>query len=109
MVEQINYKKFYRCKVCLRKTHTLHHIVSRKAGGSDHPDNLIPLCHLHHTGDEGVHRRGVETFFCEDYPELRELLIKARHRKMLEHKVINKLMTDTEGEEEKDDDDTTAL
>lgn len=49
-----------RCEVCrlLAMRHP-HHIVTRGAGGSDDPVNLIWLCAKHH--DE-VHTKGSETF-----------------------------------------------
>jgi len=36
----------YSCAICKRVGGKLeiHHIVSRKRGGADHPDNLITLC-----------------------------------------------------------------
>jgi|LGOV01.1.fsa_nt_gb hypothetical protein len=35
----------------------VHHIVPRRVGGSDHPKNLITLCHIHHVM-QGTHGTG---------------------------------------------------
>lgn len=35
----------------------VHHIIPRRAGGSDHPVNLITLCHKHHVM-QGTHGNG---------------------------------------------------
>lgn len=35
----------------------VHHIIPRRAGGSDHPANLITLCHKHHVM-QGTHGNG---------------------------------------------------
>lgn len=35
----------------------VHHIIPRRAGGSDHPKNLITLCHKHHVM-QGTHGSG---------------------------------------------------
>jgi hypothetical protein len=48
-------------------------------GGSRRSDdrNLVPLCHHHHTGDGGVHRRGDEDAFFREhagYPEYGRVL-----------------------------------
>jgi hypothetical protein len=43
-----------------------HHVLTKGSGRKDRlPDgssNLAPLCFNHHTGDEGVHTLGPETF-----------------------------------------------
>lgn len=35
----------------------VHHIIPRRAGGSDHPKNIITLCHKHHVM-QGTHGNG---------------------------------------------------
>jgi 5-methylcytosine-specific restriction endonuclease McrA len=43
-----------RCLICGERVRpsSVHHIVSRGAGGPDVPENLITLCRLHHQGAE---------------------------------------------------------
>lgn len=47
------------CAICGRPRPQIHHIVTRGAGGSDDPENLIPLCYVHHTK---CHAMGRDTF-----------------------------------------------
>lgn len=60
----------FGCMVC-RKTAQIHHIVggSAKAAGirrgmsqKVRDEHVIPLCELHHTGNEGIHKIGVLTW-----------------------------------------------
>jgi len=70
-----------RCAICFSPAmKNEHHWITVGAGGSSHPDNLVPLCFNHHMGDEGVHR-GIKTFL-KKYPAMRLRYIKAvaRHR-----------------------------
>lgn len=46
-----------RCLVCDRLGVDLHHIKTRKSGGSDAPHNLMPLCRQHHNE---AHNIGME-------------------------------------------------
>ena len=44
--EYVRCRDGYRCRKCGSKTHLeVHHIVQRKDGGSNIPDNLVTLCH----------------------------------------------------------------
>ena len=44
--EYVRWRDEYRCRKCRSRTHLeVHHIVQRKDGGSDRPDNLVTLCH----------------------------------------------------------------
>jgi hypothetical protein len=48
------------CEVCGDKAMlTPHHLRSILSGGKDTDDNLISLCHLHHTGVCGLHTLGI--------------------------------------------------
>jgi hypothetical protein len=57
------------CEICGREVRSKypHHIITRGAYGghkdADNPDNTIWLCLEHHTGPQGVHTVGRETFF----------------------------------------------
>ena len=44
--EYVRWRDEYRCRKCRSRTRLeVHHIVQRKDGGSDRPDNLVTLCH----------------------------------------------------------------
>ena len=44
--EYVRCRDGYKCRKCGSKTHLeVHHIVQRKDGGSNIPDNLVTLCH----------------------------------------------------------------
>ena len=44
--EYVRWRDEYRCRKCRSRTHLeVHHIVQRRDGGSDRPDNLVTLCH----------------------------------------------------------------
>ena len=44
--EYVRCRDGYKCRKCGSKTHLeAHHIVQRKDGGSNRPDNLVTLCH----------------------------------------------------------------
>ena len=47
------------CVVCGVSPTDLHHFKTRKSNGSDHTQNLLPLCREHHTE---VHKIGATTF-----------------------------------------------
>lgn len=52
--EYIRFRDGFRCRHCHRKGGPnvrleVHHIIHRKDGGSDRPDNLVTLCHECHT------------------------------------------------------------
>lgn len=52
--------KIYRtCVVCSAQATDMHHIKTRKSGGSDDPWNLMPLCRMHH---QETHRIGAASF-----------------------------------------------
>lgn len=40
--------KVQRCAACSRSPCDPHHVTSRGAGGGDVPNNVMPLCHMHH-------------------------------------------------------------
>lgn len=51
------FKTDERCVGCnVPPPNALHHLISRGAGGPDHPSNLIPLCVVCH---DFVHRSGL--------------------------------------------------
>lgn len=37
------------CLACGRTPSDPHHVTTRKAGGEDTPENVMPLCRAHHT------------------------------------------------------------
>lgn len=47
-----------------------HHVKTKKSGGPDLPENLMPLCPTHHME---VHRVGLKTF-AETHPSVLEWL-----------------------------------
>lgn len=49
-----------------------HHVISRKAGGSDDPRNLMPLLHEYHVEIHAIGR----TEFAEKYPQAKDWLLK---------------------------------
>ena len=47
--EYVRCRDGYKCRKCGSKTHLeVHHIIQRKDGGSNRPDNLVTLCHECH-------------------------------------------------------------
>ena len=50
-----------RCEIC-GKPGQRHHLITRGAGGSDDPVNIIYLCIEHHVGPQGIHTLGRNTF-----------------------------------------------
>jgi hypothetical protein len=58
----VSYEAPTRCTVCPvwgAGLVTWHHVRHRGGGGSDHPDNLMPLCARHHTE---IHKIGLSAF-----------------------------------------------
>lgn len=51
------------CFICRKIPVDVHHVKSRKSGGHDLRDNLLPLCREHH---QEVHKIGL-TKFSEKY------------------------------------------
>ena len=44
--EYVRWRDEYRCRKCRSRAYLeVHHIVQRRDGGSDRPDNLVTLCH----------------------------------------------------------------
>jgi hypothetical protein len=46
-----NFSTSEPCTACLKVTengNTFHHVKTRGAGGSNHPENMMPLCQSHH-------------------------------------------------------------
>ena len=60
------------CVVCRFKGVDLHHIKTRKSGGSDSKFNLLPLCHRHHVE---IHNSGT-TSFVKKYHWVGKWLVK---------------------------------
>lgn len=58
--------KICQYKNCHNNTHNLevHHIIPRRHGGSDHPTNLITLCHNHHR-IQSSHHHDVGLILCD--------------------------------------------
>ena len=47
--EYVRCRDGYKCRKCGSKTHLeVHHIIQRKDGGANRPDNLVTLCHECH-------------------------------------------------------------
>jgi len=67
--ERINeeFRSYVRSLGCLISNHECrgqihaHHFKHKSAGWGDE-GNLIPLCHNHHTGNQGIHLIGKNTF-----------------------------------------------
>ncbi len=53
-----------RCIVCRFEGVDLHHVKTRKSGGSDEKENLMPLCHKHHVE---IHNMGTTSFTIKYY------------------------------------------
>lgn len=69
------------CCICRDPRTVPHHAKTKGSGGGD--DETVPLCHKHHTGDEGVHGLGRETFekrFGVDLLEIARYLVVYRER-----------------------------
>lgn len=57
---------FMRCLVCNRDHADRAHVRTRGSGGGDEPENIMPLCRLHHIEQ---HKIGIITFI-EKYPQV---------------------------------------
>ncbi len=44
-----------RCLICGKPATDGHHFIYLSQCGMNVPENIIPLCTHHHTGDEGIH------------------------------------------------------
>ena len=54
--EYVRWRDEYRCRKCRSRTHLeVHHIVQRRDGGADRPENLVTLCNDCHAA---LHRGG---------------------------------------------------
>lgn len=51
-----------------------HHVISKGAGGGDTPDNVMPLCRMHH---QLWHSQG-RTWMCERYVGVKHWLESAK-------------------------------
>jgi predicted restriction endonuclease len=60
-----------RCVVCSRHGCDPCHIKSKGAGGDDVPENMMPLCRIHHTEQ---HKIGWVTF-AKKYPQVANWLL----------------------------------
>lgn len=47
------------CFICGARPSDPHHIRTRGSGGGDEPNNMLPLCRMHHVE---IHRIGVKSF-----------------------------------------------
>lgn len=45
-----------RCLICGRPATEGHHFIFQSQSGDDVPENIVPLCFDHHTGDYGIHK-----------------------------------------------------
>lgn len=59
-----------RCLVCNRDHADRAHVKTRGSGGGDEPENIMPLCRLHHIEQ---HKIGIITFV-EKYSQVRAFL-----------------------------------
>ena len=78
-VENKKLLKSYRAKKCLacgaQRNVCAHHLKSKKSGGHDLPNNLIPLCDFCHTkGSHAVHRVGLD-LFSKNFTKVEKYLI----------------------------------
>jgi hypothetical protein len=66
-----------KCAICFRKARKYsHHICTRGSGGCDCPENLLPLCWIHHAE---VHASSNADFYDEyNIPNL--YMVAVRHR-----------------------------
>ena len=48
-----------KCEICGRANADRHHLITKGAGGTDDPSNILYLCREHHSE---VHACGRETF-----------------------------------------------
>lgn len=78
--ELIAFVKTLPCIAC-RKTPAgdAHHVTTRKAGGDDVANNLMPLCREHHTA---WHKSG-PGLFIERFPSVRKWLEAAEREDVL--------------------------
>ena len=44
----------YTCVLCNKAATDLHHVIPRRRGGQDLPQNLVSLCRMHHDLVHGV-------------------------------------------------------
>lgn len=56
--ELIEAVKLTPCVACGQRPSDVHHVTTRGAGGHDLPNNLMPLCHMHHVE---WHKKGPTT------------------------------------------------
>lgn len=69
-----------RCTACQRRGVDLHHVKTRKSGGNDDSDNLMPLCRKHH---QEVHQIGMGKMSVK-YPSVKHWLIENKRYDILE-------------------------
>jgi 5-methylcytosine-specific restriction endonuclease McrA len=77
VIQAVAKRDDYRCVYCGNPYIEFHHIIRRSAGGKHTVDNLICLCHEHHTWAH-MHREGRE--WCEKWREKNYPEIVARER-----------------------------
>lgn len=54
-------RDYKQCVACSSgKRLTVHHVTPRRAGGLDHPSNLVTLCHICHNKIEAGSKKHVE-------------------------------------------------
>lgn len=65
------------CIICASPA-SIHHAETGMGGRKDHK-KVIPLCHYHHQGDEGIHTLS-RRVWQQKYGTEQELMIKAQER-----------------------------
>lgn len=65
----------FGCVIC-RAPAAIHHCFTGAGGRKDH-DKVLPLCHYHHQGDQGIHTLS-RRIWEEKYSTETELLEKVR-------------------------------
>lgn len=68
------------CVACGKKPVDAHHVTTRGAGGHDIPENLMPLCLVHHTA---WHKEGIFRMLYK-FPSITDWLVKMNRFDVLE-------------------------
>lgn len=76
------------CIHCQRQATEMHHVIFKSQGGTDHPDNLAPLCRdchnaIHHGRDSQHKAEVLKT--CYDYVRLN---IDNCNDALFKHKIV---------------------
>lgn len=73
------------CGYTTENGNTFHHIKSRGSGGSDHAQNMMPLCQKHHNL---VHNMGLSKF-ADFHPRVHDWLLRNEWSKNFDGKWFN--------------------